>query len=60
MLMNNLEAIENIPAVLLFYFSYNFFFAFEFACQKYMLIDAVNIQQSRKCNKNVLWLYYTI
>lgn len=27
------------------YFSYHFFFAFEFACIKSMLIDAVNIQQ---------------
>lgn len=45
MLMNNLEAIENIPALFLFYFSYNFFFAFEFPCIKSMLIDAVNIQQ---------------
>lgn len=42
--MNNLEAIENIPAVFLV-FAYNLFFAFEFACLKSMLIDAVSIQQ---------------
>lgn len=52
MLMNNLEAVENIPAIFLVYLSYNFFsfflfFAFEFACLclKSMLIDAVTIQQ---------------
>lgn len=57
--MNNLEAIENIPGVLLFYFSYNLFFAFEFACLKCTLIDAGNIQQSRTCLK-MIFSYATI